>query len=274
MEGVTDALQFLRNFNLNNSKQVGNNVVVIGGGNAAIDAARTALRLGANSVNVLYRRTRAEMPAYQEEIEEAEREGVRIETLIAPVEVVGKNGRVSGLKCARMKLGQFDRSGRRRPEASGGPDFLVECDQIIGAIGQSLNPEEILDGTKIELSKANFLKVDPVTGQSSVAWIFSGGDAAIGPASVTQAIGGGERAAVGIDMYLTGKNNAFWRTDKALDTFFDPQAEPAQYVRAKMQTIPVSKRKGNFNEIELSWRESVAQREARRCLRCDYREEC
>jgi len=271
MEGVTDALRFLRNFNLNDSRQVGKRVVVIGGGNAAIDAARTALRLGADSVNVLYRRTRAEMPAYQEEIEEAEREGVRIETLVAPVEVVGKGGRVSGLKCSRMKLGQYDRSGRRRPESGGGPDFTVECDQIIAAIGQTLNAEEIFNGARIELSKASFLEVNPVTGQTSVGWIFSGGDASLGPASVTQAIGGGERAAVGIDMFLTGENHAFWRVDKQPDTFFDPEADPIQTARAKMQTLVLSRRKNNFNEIELPWRETVAIREAKRCLRCDYR---
>jgi len=272
-DGVVEAIEFLRIYNMTGSVPVGKKVAVIGGGNAAIDAARTALRLGAETVTVLYRRTRAEMPAYEEEVAEAEREGVAMEFLIAPVEIVTTNGRVAGVKCSRMALGEFDRSGRRRPVDSGEPPFVVEADQVIGAIGQTLDPAEILDGTELKLTRRNFIEVNPVTGQTSVEWIFAGGDAVSGPASVADAVGAGERAAVGIDRYLSGENHAFWREEHELDTFFDPEVDPVEYPRAAMRLLPVKKRMNNFDEVELSWRETVALREAKRCLRCDYRDE-
>jgi NADH-quinone oxidoreductase subunit F len=271
-EGVTEAIRFLRYYNIRGSVPVGEKVVVVGGGNAAIDAARTALRLGAKSVTVLYRRTRAEMPAYVEEVEEAEREGVKLEVLVAPAEVICADGHVTGLKCRRMQLGDFDRTGRRRPVAKGAEDFVVEADQVIAAIGQSLDTAEIFDGVELKLTKQNFIESNPVSGQTSVEWIFAGGDVVIGPASVVDAVANGERAAVGIDQYLTGASHAFWREIKPVDTAFDPGSEPVQYVRPKLKLIPVNKRRHNFEEVELPWAENVACREAKRCLRCDYRE--
>jgi NADH-quinone oxidoreductase subunit F len=272
-EAVTEAIDFLRTYNLRGSVPVGKNVVVIGGGNAAVDAARTAVRLGAESVSLLYRRTRAEMPAYAEEVDEADREGVSMNFLTAPAEIVVENGNVAGVKCSRMILGEFDRSGRKRPVDSGEGHFVVEADQVIAAIGQVLDPAEVLDGTELKCSRRNFIEVNPVTGQTSVEWIFAGGDAASGPASVAEAVGCGEKAAVGIDLYLTGENHGFWREDKELDTFFDPEADPVEYLRAKTRLMAVAKRRDNFDEVELPWRETVASREAKRCLRCDYREE-
>lgn len=271
--GVSDSLTFLHDVNLNGSAKVGRKVAVIGGGNAAIDSARTAVRLGAEEVTVLYRRTRAEMPAFEEEIAEAEREGVKLRVLVAPIEIISNNGKAAGVKCCRMQLGDYDRSGRRRPEKCEDSDFVVEADQVIAAIGQSLDAKEILDGVDLKLKENNFLWFNPINGQTTAEWIFTGGDAASGPASVVEAIAGGEKAAVGIHQYLSGEQEAFWRVDKAVDTFFDPQADPAQFPRAKLQTIPVNKRRQNFVEIELPWRETIAQREAKRCLRCDYREE-
>ena len=137
-EGITDALSFLRTYNLRGSAPVGKNVVVVGGGNSAIDAARTALRLGAEQVTVVYRRSREAMPAYEEEIEEAEHEGVQLKLLTAPVEVVLDGRRVSGIKCLPMRLGSFDRSGRRRPE-EGGNAFILPADQVLVAVGQALD---------------------------------------------------------------------------------------------------------------------------------------
>ncbi len=270
-DGVADALRFLREYNVRGSVEVGKQVVVIGGGNAAVDAARTALRLGAETVTILYRRTRAEMPAYAEEIDEAEHEGVRLATLVAPLEIVTKDGRVAGVKCRHMALGEFDRSGRRRPVAKDDEDFVVSADQVIAAIGQALGSDEIFNGTKVKLNRSGFIAADPLTGQTSVEWLFAGGDAVLGPWSVVAAIGAGEKAAVGIDKYLTGAEHAFWRTERRPDTEFDPEADPVQYPRAKIHTIPVTKRKHNFQEVELSWSEAVARREARRCLRCDFR---
>ncbi len=272
-EGVTEALRFLREYNIRGSVPIGRHVVVVGGGNAAIDAARTALRLGAESVTILYRRTRAEMPAYKEEVDEAEHEGVKLMMLVAPVEVVTRGGKVSGLKCQHMVLGEFDRSGRRRPVTASGSEFIVPCDQIIAGIGQALEVKDILDGVELKLTKSGFLQADPVTGQTSEPWIFAGGDAVMGPWSVVGAIGSGEKAAVGIDKLLTGSEHAFWRKERKVDTEFDPDADPVQYPRARMQLIPVNKRRNNFQEVELPWSEPVARREAKRCLRCDYRAE-
>lgn len=270
-EGVADALHFLREYNVRGTAPVGKKVAVIGGGNAAIDAARTALRLGAESVTILYRRTRAEMPAYTEEVDEAEHEGVRIAVLTAPVEILSKNGKVSGVKCRNMVLGEFDRSGRRRPVDSKDREFTIPVDMVIAGIGQTLKAEEVLDGLPLKLNKNGFFETDPVTGQTTVDWIFAGGDAVSGPWSVVAAISAGEKAAVGIDKLLTGEEHAFWREDTQPDTEFDPDADPVQYPRTKMHTIPVGKRKHNFQEVELCLAEPAARREAKRCLRCDFR---
>jgi NADH-quinone oxidoreductase subunit F len=275
-QGVTEALRFLREYNIRGSVPIGQKVVVIGGGNAAIDAARTAQRLGARSVTILYRRTRAEMPAYEEEVEEAEHEGVRLQVLTAPVEIVAKDGKVAGVKCRHMKLGEFDRSGRRRPVADASGDFVVEADQVIAGVGQTLDAAQMMDGTAVEVTKNGFFKIDPTTGRTSVEWIFAGGDAVLGPASVVDAIAAGERAADGIDRFLTGsaESHVFWRDQKANDTLYDPEADPVEYPRSRMQLLAVQKRKNNFQEVELPWSESVARREAKRCLRCDYRASC
>ncbi|MFB3892831.1 MAG: NADH-quinone oxidoreductase subunit NuoF [Phycisphaerae bacterium] len=273
-KGVTEALSFLREYNIRGSVPVGQDVVVIGGGNAAIDAARTAQRLGAKSVTIAYRRTRAEMPAYEEEVDEAEHEGVTLQTLVAPIEVVVKGGKVAGVKCRRMTLGEFDKSGRRRPVAGGDGEFVIPADQVIAGIGQSLQAAEILDGQGVKLNKNGFVEINPKTGQTAVPWIFAGGDAVLGPSSVVDAIAAGERAAVGIDQFFTGASHAFWREDRPVDTFFDPNADPVAYGRAQMQLLPVKKRRSNFQEVELPMPEAIARREAKRCLRCDYRAEC
>ncbi|MCX7590598.1 MAG: FAD-dependent oxidoreductase [Kiritimatiellae bacterium] len=273
-EGVADGVKFLKDFNMRGVATVGQKVAVIGGGNVAVDVARTAVRLGAREVTVYYRRTREEMPAYAEEVEEAQREGVRFEFLLAPKEIVVRNGRAVGVRFARMQLGEFDRTGRRRPREIPGEDFVVEADQIVAAIGQTLSPSDVLDGVELKLGRGNWIEADPVTGQTSVAWIFAGGDAVTGPASVVEAIAAGERAAVGIDRYLTGEDHAFWRVDRKVDTAFDPDADPVSYARAVLPMLPYKRRTKGFEVIERPMKANVAVREAKRCLRCDYREVC
>ena len=270
--GVDDAIRFLREYNIRGSAPIGHDVVVVGGGNAAIDTARSAIRLGAHSVTVLYRRTREEMPAYAEEIDEAEHEGVVIKVLTAPVEIVAKHGRVCGVKCQTMTLGEFDRSGRRRPTAATEEPFVVPADQVITAIGQKLEAAPLIDGLAVSLNQDGFIAADPLTGRTSLDWLYSGGDAALGPSSVVEAVAGGERAAVTIDAQLTGAEHAFWRKDKACDVSFDTSAEPVKYPRAQMGRLPVERRVNNFNEVEQPWTENVAVCEAKRCLRCDYRD--
>ena len=270
-EGVVEANEFLRQYNIRGSVPVGKKVVVVGGGNAAIDAARTALRLGAAEVTVVYRRTQEQMPAYAEEIAESLHEGVTLRCLTQPIEVIkDENGAVRALKCAEMALGEFDRSGRRRATEGGGQPFTIEVDQVIVAIGQRLDVESVLGALEVELAPNGFIKANELTGQASVPWLFSGGDAASGPSSVVEAIAAGERAAVGIDLMLTGKDHAFWRVEHTLDTDYDPDADPVPFPREPMSTVPVERRKWSFEEVELPWNESVALRQCLRCLRCDY----
>ncbi|MBC8206640.1 MAG: NADH-quinone oxidoreductase subunit NuoF [Kiritimatiellales bacterium] len=272
-EGVCEAISFLREYNIRGSVPVGKNVVIIGGGNAAIDAARTAARLDAESVTVLYRRTRDQMPAYEEEIEEAEAEGVVLKLLTSPEELVIENGKVVGVRCKPMELGAFDRSGRRRPVAGKDEDFVVPCDQVIAAIGQRVDLPGITGETTLSVQRNGYVATEALTKQTSVDWIFAGGDVATGPSSVIEAVADGEKAAAGIDLMLTGKNNAFWRAEKKNNTSFDPDAEPLMCEREKQPLIPVERRRCNFDEVEQPWDEATAIRQAKRCLRCDHREE-
>ncbi|NLF56337.1 MAG: FAD-dependent oxidoreductase, partial [Candidatus Hydrogenedens sp.] len=268
-DGVVDAMEFNRVYNLRGSVPVGKNVIVVGGGNSAVDAARTALRLGAEKVTIVYRRSREDMPAYEEEIEEATHEGVELLMLTLPEEVLADSGKVCGVRCRTMSLAGFDRSGRRRPEAAG-DSFILPADQVITAIGQTLDLDQLMGGVDVARKWRDFVEANPVNGQTSVEWLFSGGDAVTGPDSVVGAVAAGERAAVGIDLYLTGENHAFWRADKPVAVEFDPEADPAPYAREKMPTIPVERRKNSFEEVEHCWDAPVATRQAKRCLRCEF----
>ena len=145
---------------------------------------------------------------------------------------------------------------------------------MITAIGQKLEPAEILDGIPVNLNKDGFIAVDPHSGRTSLDWLYSGGNAALGPSSVVEAVADGEHAAVAIDAGFTGAEHAFWRKEKKCEVPFDPQADPVKYPRARMDLLPVERRRNNFNEVEQPWTESVAVAEAKRCLRCDYRETC
>jgi NADH-quinone oxidoreductase subunit F len=270
VKGVCDALEFLREFNIKGKTKVGNKVAVIGGGNAAIDAARTALRLGAKSVTIVYRRTREEMPAWAEEIEAAQNEGIVLRLLTAPIEIVSRDGRVTGITCRPMGLGAFDASGRKKPMAIEGKDFMIDADQVIAAIGQKVDVSALENGLTLELTSWKTIAVNRANGGTSIPWVFAGGDAASGASSVIEAIAAGERAAVGIDAFLTGASHAFWRVERDVTTAFDPDADPVSHGRQQQPELSVSKRKNNFNEVELCLSEPVALRQAKRCLRCDF----
>ena len=272
-EGVVQAIDFLRTYNIRGSVSIGEKVVVVGGGNAAVDAARTAVRLGAKEVSMLYRRTREQMPAYEEEIEEALLEGVQLLPLTQPVKVLrNKSGLVDGIECASMTLGEFDRSGRRRPTDSQSKHFTINADQIIVAIGQSLD-KKALSEEQVPIGNHRFIEADPRSCETTSEGIFAGGDAATGPYSVVAAIAAGEKAAVGIDKYLSGTCDPFWRSEQELDLDYDPDADPVPYPREKLPTVDVERRKSNFDEVERPWTESVAVRQCARCLRCDYGKE-
>ncbi len=266
--GIVDGISFLKEYNQRGSVQVGKKVVVVGGGNCATDAARSAVRLGAE-VAMVYRRSQAEMPAYAEEIEEALQEGVTIHTLTNPVGIVREDEKIVAVECTKMNLGDFDRSGRRRPVESKN-HFKIEADQVIFAIGQDFDFSEICKETGLETIKDKQICADKITCQTNIPWIFSAGDSVTGPLSVLDAVAGGERAAVSMDKFLTGESHAFWREEQENTTSFDPDADPVPYPREGMVTLPVDRRRRNFDEVELPWTESVAVRQAKRCLRCDY----
>ncbi len=269
-EGVTDALAFLREYNVNGTTKVGEQVAVVGGGNSAIDAARTALRLGAKHVNILYRRQREQMPAWAEEILAADEEGITLLPLTVP-ETINRDasGKVTGVLCRKMVLGDYDSSGRRRPVAGREPSFIVPCDQVIGAVGQAPEPRTLAGDLPIEMHNG-WIKADARTGATNLDWVFAGGDGVTGPASVVEAVGAGERAAVAIDKYLTGEDHAFWRRDLAVDVSFDPDADPVATPRAAVMCLEPEARACTFDEVELSWDLETACGEAKRCLRCDY----
>jgi len=268
--GVYDGLSFLKHYNLTGEGPVGRRVAVVGGGNAAIDAARTALRLGAEEVRILYRRTRAQMPAWGEEVDAAELEGVEIMPLTAPQEILrDEAGNVTGVRCREMTLGAYDRSGRRAP-VPGEREFVVPADTVIAAIGQELDGAALVGDAGVEVDRRGFISADRSSGRTAVDWVFAGGDDVTGPASVVEAIAAGEKAAVAIDEYLTGANHAFWRRDVEVPTDFDPDADPVDYGRAEVPELPVEQRVCGFDEVELCWDREVALAEARRCLRCDY----
>ena len=267
--GVTDAISFLKTYNLKGSVPVGQKVVVIGGGNAAVDAARTTIRLGAKKVTVVYRRTMEDMPAYMEEIEDAVHEGITFKALTNPDEIIVADNKITGVKCHSMKQGKFDKTGRRRPE-NDSTTFVVEADQVIFACGQTLDSSELFTRDELQPISGYRIMTDSTTGETSIPWLFCGGDAAEGPLSVVHAVAGGEIAAVGIDKYLTGENHAFWRAQQMVDTAYDVNADPVAYPRANMPVIPVERRKDNFAEVELTFVEAEALRQAQRCLRCDY----
>ncbi len=268
-EGVVDALKFLQTYNLRGSVPVGKKIIVVGGGNAAIDAARTAIRLGAEKVTIVYRRTREEMPAWVEEIDAAVEEGISLQTLTNPKLIVAKEGKAVGMQCAVMKLGTFDSSGRRRPVEST-EQFVLEADQIIVATGQTLDCDALTGNIKLTGQVSSQIAADNQNGQTMVDWIFAGGDAVTGPSSVIEAVAGGEKAAVGMACYLNGSCDAFWRKEKKVDTYFDPDADAVPFPRAHQRLLDADRRKYNFDEVELVWAEGESIRQAKRCLRCDY----
>jgi NADH-quinone oxidoreductase subunit F len=268
LDGVEESLVFLRNRALGQPVKCGKRVAVIGGGNAAVDTARSALRLGAEKVTILYRRTRAEMPAYEEEIEAALNEGLELVELVNPVRVLGETGKVSGIEMIRMKLGATDQSGRRRPVPVEGSEFIVECDMIIPAIGQS--PTTELTGGVVDVASWGGVKIDVLTGATSAPDVFAGGDCVSGGSTVIEAIAQGQKAAVAIDRALGGAGAL---PDNVGPSTKRPTEEELEQTldrpRVAEPEIPVDERVGNFIEVLCDLTPSAACAEAGRCLRCD-----
>ncbi len=267
--GVIDCISFLRNVNLDKKDvKLGNRVAIIGGGNAAVDTSRTALRLGAQEVTILYRRSRSEMPAYREEVEEAEQEGVKIQFLVAPVKIERK-GNILEIECTHMKLGAPDASGRPRPEPIAGTEFKQDFETVVAATGQVA---DIPDALGIDIDKSNRIQADPDTLTTSQEGVFAGGDVVSGPASIIEAIAAGRRAATSIDKYLGGSGIIEELLAPLEDLIGLPEIKEEERRRSPMLLLPSSERLGSFNEAVLGYDEKMAIEEAKRCLRCDLEE--
>jgi heterodisulfide reductase subunit A len=278
--GVIDAVQFLRDANLGNLKaSPGKQVVIIGGGNVAIDAARVAKRLGAQEVHVVYRRSEQEMPAYAEEIHGAIEEDIAFSYLTAPINVVEENGKITGLACIRNKLGEPDASGRRRPVPIEGSEFVIPCDAVIPAIGQRTDAPPSDQLADMKWSRRNTIEVNPQTMQTSIPHIFAGGDAVSGPATVVEAVAAGHKAAFGMHRFIQGISPE----DTAESTDAVPDAE-ARWSDIPRDCIPQSRealphlspesRSRSFDEAAQGFSEEQALREAERCLNCGVCCEC
>jgi NADH-quinone oxidoreductase subunit F len=200
LQGVVQALDFLRGMNAGKTVHVGERVAVIGGGNVAIDVARTSLRLGAKEAHILYRRSKDEMPANPFEIKEAEEDGVKIQFLVGPKKIIGKDGKVTAVECVRMILGEPDETGRRSPKPVEGSEFTLPFDTVVLAIGESPSTEFL--PKEVELGEGKVIIVDPLTMETSVPGVFAGGDCVSGPATVVEAVVHGKRAAAHVEEYL------------------------------------------------------------------------
>ncbi|MDW7677327.1 MAG: molybdopterin-dependent oxidoreductase, partial [Bacillota bacterium] len=268
LEGVVGGIHFLRNVVENRPTHIGQRVAVIGGGNTAMDACRTAVRLGASEVINLYRRTREEMPAEEIEIVEAEEEGVEFKFLVSPLEVIGEDGKATSIRLQKMELGEPDESGRRRPVPIKGAEEIIEVDSIIVAIGQYVN----VDGfEEIEKTKYNTISVDPTTFSTSLPGVFAGGDAINDNLKIAiQAIGDGKNAYKVIDGYLNGLDVTYQkpylviREDVTEDEFEDrPVAK-----RPPMGHLSPEVRRSNFEEVVHGFTHEAAMEDAKRCLEC------
>jgi formate dehydrogenase major subunit len=274
LPGVQSGIEFLGKVSRDEALPIGKQVVVVGGGNTAIDAARTALRLGAEKVSILYRRAREQMPAWGEEIDAALEEGALLETLAAPVKIEPVGDRLA-LTCVRMELGEPDESGRRRPVPVEGSEFTVEVDDIIAAIGQNVDASM---APGLELTRWNSIEADDQTGQTSVSGVFAGGDCVSGADIAVTAVGAGRRAAFAINQFLRGEpvtgdktmyNHSMGELNEIAAAVIEPFEKEA---RRPMPHLDAKARAKTFEEVETGFTEEQARAEAARCMECGCRD--
>jgi NADH-quinone oxidoreductase subunit F len=272
LPGVLAGMEFLRAYNLRNESLARGRVAVVGGGNSAMDAARVALRQpGVQSVTVLYRRTRQEMPAFAAEIDAALEEGIVLETLVTPVAVVSEGGKLTGLRLLRNRLGEPDSSGRRKPVPIEGSEFEVPVDTLIVAISEA--PEsDAFGGLKAERGGALIVNRDSLA--TSRAGVFAGGDVTRGPSTVIEAIADGKRVATMIHHQLTGKQLKTFKKVRLPTVYIEPLAvddDDQETIKPRVAEplIPAASRRNSFEEAEFCISEAAARGEAHRCLRCD-----
>ncbi len=269
LRGVTGAVEFLQRFSLGRKVSVGKSAVVIGGGNAAIDSARTLLRLGSRKVMILYRRTRAEMPALSWEIDAALEEGVELSSLAAPVKINGRSGRVVSIEAIRMTLGEKDSSGRPRPVPIEGSNYTIDCDMVVPAISQRPELDFAGPGSRLEISRWGTIVADPDTGATTLKGVFAGGDAVTGPATAIEAVAAANRAAEAIHRFLEGLPAD---PSGSREPIARPSAEDIAALerveRTAIPELPVENRRRSFEEVDRGFDKEAAIREAQRCLNC------
>jgi len=274
-EGYMPGVDFLRKVAFGENPLDGKTMLVIGGGNVAMDCVRTARRLGFDDVNLLYRRTEKEMPADAVEIAESKEEGVKFLTLVAPLKIIAEDGKVTGLECVKMMLGEPDASGRRKPVPKEGSNFVIECDAIVPAIGQTCEVDSFApEGVKV--SRWNTLVANPVTMRTSLPNVFGGGDCVSGPSTLVAALAAGRRAANSISRYIeTGDCTTEGRdwldlAVSALSKLGHPDDSPITLITHSIHP-PVEDpetRTRDFTEVEGCFSPTQARKEASRCLRC------
>ncbi len=266
--GVMGGIDFLYRVNNGERINVGDKVVVIGGGSTAMDAARTAKRLGADEVRVIYRRSRAEMPAQMEELVEADEEGIRLDYLVAPLEVLG-NGRVTGIRCQRTELGEFDGTGRRRPKPIEGSEFTLEADLVIPCLGQKMS-EKLAQGD-VKINKRGFVDVDEKTMATNVAGIFAGGDN-VNPSTVIECVAQGRKAAQAINRYF-GYDEELDRPHESVLVNYDEDAYLVNLPRKTPEANDIAERIQSLSlEVNRGLNRENGIEEARRCLHCDRKQ--
>jgi len=268
LEGVYPGIDFLSKVNLGEPPAVGKRVAVIGGGNVALDAVRSARRLGGEEACIIYRRSLDEMLAIAEEIEECQDEGIPINTLTQPVRFIGKNGRVRQIECVKMQLGEPDESGRRTPEPVAGSEFTIEVDAVITALGQETDWACLTPECACQLTDWGTMNVDPLTLQSDDPDIFAGGDAVTGPRTVIEAIAGAKEAAISIDRFMRGED---LREGREKEWVVAARVQKEKYHAAKRAQMPMLEpddRVNNFDEVQLGLTVESAVEEAKRCLGC------
>ena len=268
--GVTDGIKFLQDVNLGAETHIGQMVAVVGGGNTAIDCARTAKRLGAREVRIVYRRSRTEMPAANEEIEAVAKEGISIDYLTLPVRLIAEGGKLSAMECTKMALGEPDSSGRRRPIPIPGSEFIIPIDTVIAALGQRTELA-FLSGSGVSIRPNGTLALNRDTAETNLEGVFAGGDVNTGAAYVIDAIAAGKKGARSISRYLKGLPVDEVQDEKTPEKLSDDEVStlrpqfPSQQ-RARMRELPVAERITGFREVALGFDPEAAIREAHRCL--------
>jgi len=269
LPGVVQAIELLRDINMGKKVEVGKRVAVIGGGNTAIDASRVARRLGAE-VRIVYRRSREEMPAAPEEVEAAETEGIKIDFLAAPTEIIAEAGKVSRVKCIKIELGEPDESGRRRPIPVKGSEFVVDCDSVIPALGQA-SDAEFAKKLGAKASRRGTITVDEATLTTNIEGVFAGGDVVTGPAMVIDAIAAGKKAAQSIDEYLKGEAAIPKENERSPQRLSEEEVSALKKRfplrnRVKAEELGPEARTKTFEEVQRGYSTPEAQQESGRCL--------